>query len=83
MIYGAAGYSAQLIIEELLKRNIKPILAGRDEKKLKPIADKFNCEFVVFSLSDEQKTDAALKNIHTVLNCAGPFKYTAKDLMDA
>ena len=30
MIYGAGGYSAQLIIEELLKKGIRPILAGRN-----------------------------------------------------
>lgn len=33
LIYGANGYSAQLIVEELLSRNIKPILAGKNETK--------------------------------------------------
>jgi short subunit dehydrogenase-like uncharacterized protein len=83
MIYGANGYSAQLIIEELISRNIKPILSGRNEITLKQLAQKYDCEFLAFDLPDDEKVDESLKDVHTVLNCAGPFKYTAKDLMEA
>lgn len=83
MIYGANGYSAQLIVEELINRNIKPILAGRNESVLKLLAQKFNCDYITFDISDDSKVDESLQNIHTLLNCAGPFKYTAKDLMEA
>jgi short subunit dehydrogenase-like uncharacterized protein len=83
MVYGANGYSAQLIIEEFLSRNIFPVLAGRNETALKHLAQKYNCEYKTFDLSDEEKVVASLKGIHTVLNCAGPFVQTAKDLMEA
>lgn len=83
LIYGASGYSAQLIIEELVSRNMKPILAGRNETVIKPLAEKFNCSYKIFDLANDEKVIAALEGVHTVLNCAGPFKYTAKDLMDA
>ncbi|MBI1937434.1 MAG: saccharopine dehydrogenase NADP-binding domain-containing protein [Ignavibacteriales bacterium] len=83
MIYGANGYSAQLIIEELIARKIKPVLAGRNEQAVKIIAEKFSCEHRIFVLNDEAKTISSLKDIHTVLNCAGPFKNTAKDMIDA
>jgi short subunit dehydrogenase-like uncharacterized protein len=82
MIYGANGYSAQLIIEELLNRGIKPILAGRNETAIKNVSKKYSCEYRVFDLTDEQKSIEAFSNVHTVLNCAGPFKYTAKDMID-
>ncbi|MEW6196548.1 MAG: saccharopine dehydrogenase NADP-binding domain-containing protein [Bacteroidota bacterium] len=82
MIYGANGYSAQLIIEELIARNLKPILAGRNEKAVKSVAEKFSCEYRIFDLNDEAKSIEALSDIHTVLNCAGPFKYTAKEMID-
>ncbi len=83
MIYGANGYSARLIIDELIKKNIKPILAGRNEAALKQLADKYDCDYKSFDLSEDEKVNVALEGVHTVLNCAGPFKYTAKDLIDA
>ena len=83
MLYGANGYSAKLIIEELIPRNIMPILAGRNESVIKNLAAEYNCEWKAFDLSDEIKLIESLKNVHTLLNCAGPFKYTAKDLIDA
>lgn len=83
MIYGANGYSAQLIIEELIKRNIRPLLAGRNQLVLKQLARKYNCERVAFDVSDEKKVNEALSDVHTLLNCAGPFMHTAKELMEA
>jgi short subunit dehydrogenase-like uncharacterized protein len=83
MIYGANGYSAQLIIEELLLRKIQPVLAGRNETALKHLAQKYNCEYKAFDLLNEEIVNVELKEIHTVINCAGPFIQTAKDLMEA
>ncbi|MEW5843644.1 MAG: saccharopine dehydrogenase NADP-binding domain-containing protein [Bacteroidota bacterium] len=83
MIYGATGYSAQLILEELISRKVKPILAGRNESGTKKIADKFDCEYRVFDLTDDTRIDKALNDIHTLLNCAGPFRMTAKELIEA
>ncbi len=83
MIYGANGYSAQLIIEELISRGIKPILSGRNESALKHLSDKYDCDYRAVDLYDNKKLDAALSGVHTVLNCAGPFKFTAKEIMEA
>jgi len=83
MVYGANGYSAQLIIEELISRGIKPILAGRNKSALKELSHKYNCEYRAVDLYDNEKLDAVLNGVHTVLNCAGPFKHTAKELMEA
>lgn len=83
MIYGANGYSAQLIIEELLLRKIRPVLAGRNETALKYLAQKYNCEYKAFDLLNEEIINPELEEIHTVINCAGPFIQTAKDLMEA
>lgn len=83
MIYGANGYSAQLIIEELISRKIELLLAGRNESVLKQLAQKYNCDYIAFDIFDDVKVDESLQDVHTLLNCAGPFKYTAKDLMEA
>ncbi len=83
LVYGANGYSAKLIIEELISRGIKPILSGRDESALKKLSHKFDCEYRAVDLYDNEKLDSALNGVHTVLNCAGPFKFTAKEIMEA
>lgn len=83
MIYGANGYSAQLIIEECLTKNIKPILAGRNVKSVQQLAQKYNCDFRTFDLSDDKVVDSAIEDVHTLINCAGPFKFTAKELIEA
>ena len=83
MVYGANGYSAKLIIEELISRGLKPILSGRNESALKELSHKYDCEYRAVDLYDNNKLDAVLIGVHTVLNCAGPFKFTAKEIMEA
>jgi short subunit dehydrogenase-like uncharacterized protein len=83
MVYGANGYSAQLIIEELISKNIKPVLAGRNASRIIPLADKFKCEYRIFDLDNDELIEKYLEDVHTLINCAGPFRKTAKDLMEA
>ncbi|MFA3783782.1 trans-acting enoyl reductase family protein [Melioribacteraceae bacterium 4301-Me] len=85
LIYGANGYTANLIINELLKRNIKPVLSGRNESAIKKLIEKYNLplSYKIFNLDDEDKTVENIKEFHTLLNCAGPFKYTAEKLIEA
>jgi len=78
MVYGANGYTARLIIKDLLKLNVKPVLAGRNKNYIEEVANQFNCQFRVFSLEDNNLVRENLQDIKTLLNCAGPFKYTAK-----
>ena len=39
MIYGANGYTAELILRLATADGIQPIVAGRTESKIKPIAE--------------------------------------------
>lgn len=83
LIYGANGYSAQLIVEELINRGIKPALAGRNSDKLKPVAKKFNCNYKVFDLNNIDTIRKEIREFKVVLNCAGPFTYTAEKIIKA
>ena len=83
LIYGANGYSAQLILDELLSRNVRPVLAGRSEAAIKSIADKYDLPCRIFDVDDKTALIRNLMDIHSVLNCAGPFKYTARKMMEA
>ena len=45
LLYGANGYTAQLIIKESLKAGIQPTLAGRTADKVKKVAEKYNLAY--------------------------------------
>lgn len=83
IVYGAYGYSARLIIENLQKKNIIPVLAGRDEYKLRKAANDFDCDYMAFGLEDANNLKEKIKDFHTVLNCAGPYKFTADKFIEA
>ncbi len=83
LIYGANGYTGELITRYAVERGLKPILAGRNESKIKPLAEKHNLEYRTFSLEDSEKLDAALQETEFVLHCAGPFSLTSKQMVDA
>ena len=82
IIYGANGYTGQLLAEEAVRRGHQPILAGRSSDKLKPVAERFSLEYVAFDVEDAQP---ALENIRPqlVLHAAGPFIYTSKPMLNA
>jgi short subunit dehydrogenase-like uncharacterized protein len=82
MIYGANGYSAKLIIKEALSYGIRPVLAGRNFSEVKKISEIFNLPYKIFGLDDDSTVDENISDIHTILNCAGPFKHTAKELIE-
>ncbi len=83
LIYGANGYTGELITRFAADRGLKPIIAGRREAAIKPIAEKFGFEYRVFSLDETEKIDAALSEVAMVLHCAGPFSLTAKAMGEA
>jgi short subunit dehydrogenase-like uncharacterized protein len=83
LLYGANGYTAQLIIELMLKSNLKPILAGRTESKIKPIADKYNLSYRIFDLNNSTALNQAIADVEVVLHCAGPYIHTAKPMVEA
>lgn len=83
LIYGANGYSGKLVVEEALKRGLRPILAGRSESKIKSMAAAYNLDYKIFSLENVPKVVTQLEGIPLVLNCAGPFSKTTKPLIEA
>ncbi len=83
MIYGATGYSGQLIVEKAVQAGMKPVLAGRSMNKVKALAAKHNLDFQVFSIDTLAKSDILIAEMDLVLNCAGPFSQTAAVMMAA
>ncbi|MCI5084219.1 MAG: saccharopine dehydrogenase NADP-binding domain-containing protein [Saprospiraceae bacterium] len=83
LLYGANGYTGKIIAEMAAEFGLKPTLAGRTESKVKPIAEELGFDYKIFSLDDQAATAAALEPFKVVLHAAGPFKYTAKPMMEA
>jgi len=83
LIYGANGYTGELIAREAVQRGMRPILAGRSAEKIAPLAEELDLEQRNFSLDDSAAIDRALADVGAVLHCAGPFSRTAMPMVDA
>jgi short subunit dehydrogenase-like uncharacterized protein len=83
LLYGANGYTGQLIAKMAHQYGLKPILAGRSEQLIRLLAEELNLPYRIFNLEDTAALHAALKEVKVVLHAAGPFKHTAKAMIDA
>ena len=83
LIYGAYGYAGELLARAACERRLAPVLCGRSEARLRPLADALGLEFRVAELLDPEGMDRALDGIDVVLNGAGPFSSTASEVLDA
>ncbi|MDZ7632151.1 MAG: saccharopine dehydrogenase NADP-binding domain-containing protein [Gemmatimonadaceae bacterium] len=83
LLYGANGYTGQLIVAECVRRGLRPILAGRRAKSLAPLAAAHGLEVRVFSLDDVRAIETALAGVRVVLHAAGPFFRTSRPMVQA
>ena len=82
MLYGANGYTARLIIKELIGAGIKPVLAGRNQAKISALADKHGFDHSIFALDDPNVIGKNLADVTVLINAAGPYSQTAKPFID-
>jgi short subunit dehydrogenase-like uncharacterized protein len=78
LIYGAYGYTGELISRLAVEKGHRPLLGGRDEVKLKSLAEELKLPYLAFALTDEEALNQALQQVKVVLHCAGPFSKTAR-----
>lgn len=81
MVYGAYGYTGDLVVEEAIRNGLSPIIAGRNADRLRPISDRTGFEFRSFAL--DEPFDSMLNGVDAVLHCAGPFVRTSRSMVDA
>jgi len=77
MIYGANGYTGQLMVEEAVRRGLRPVLAGRSREAIEPLAQQYGLPARVFALDKPDAVAMGLRGMELVLHCAGPFSKTA------
>lgn len=80
MIYGAYGYTGELITKEALRLGLTPILSGRNREKLEKISEKYSLETRTFNVYNSEKF---INDIDVIINCAGPFTATTPALVEA
>lgn len=84
MIYGATGYTGTLLVEEAVRRGLRPILAGRNAEKLKGLAERFGLSDTrCFSLNDPGAIKQGLSGVGCMLHAAGPYLLTGRPMIDA
>lgn len=83
LLYGANGYTGELITRFAKENDLQPILAGRSQALVESMALKFGYPFRVFDVDDKPSLISALKEVKLVLNAAGPFQYTARQIVEA
>jgi short subunit dehydrogenase-like uncharacterized protein len=83
LIYGANGYTGELIARAAKARGHTPLLAARREAAVRPLAEELGFGYRSFALDDPKALDAGLRDIRAVLHCAGPFSQTSRPMVDA
>lgn len=83
IIYGANGYTGELIAREAVKQGLNPTLAGRSLEKVQPLAQELGLNATSFTLDSSAAITKAIQGHSLVLNCAGPFSATAEPMMQA
>ena len=82
LIYGANGYTGQLVAEEAARRGLHPILAGRNTEALESLGKRLKLPVRVFGLDSPTAVQAGLKDVGLVLHCAGPFSATSAPMLE-
>ena len=83
LLYGAYGFTGQLLVEEAVKRGHRPLLAGRDAAKTAVIAQQYNLDHVALDLNDTDKLHQIVAGVDLALHAAGPFIHTSEPMVQA
>lgn len=83
LLYGANGYTGELIAKLARQYELNPILAGRREEAIQPLAQKLALPFTIFDLNDENAITRALETVKVVIHAAGQFDSTAMPMAQA
>jgi short subunit dehydrogenase-like uncharacterized protein len=83
LVYGAYGYTGELVARRAVERGLSPILAGRDSEKVLRVARDLGCEWRAFPLIDPEAIRRGIRGAGAVIHCAGPFVHTAAQMAEA
>ena len=85
-VYGASGYQGRLVLAELARRGIEPVLTGRDPARLERAAAAAGLPDArrrVADTTDHEALVGAFRGCDGVINCAGPFTWSGEAVVRA
>ena len=82
MIYGAYGYTGELIAREAVARGMTPVLAGRRSEPVSSLAKELGLEHRAFGLENPELVTRGLEGMTLVLHSAGPYSATSRPMVD-
>lgn len=83
MIYGANGYTGELIARQAAREGLTPILAGRNAEAVERLSQELGLDNRVFSLENAEQVAEHLADVDLILHCAGPFSQTSRVMVEA
>lgn len=83
LIYGANGYTGELVARRALACGLRPTLAGRSAEGVTAVARRLGLPSLAVSLDDGPGLDFALRGRAVVIHCAGPFSRTSRPMVEA
>ena len=83
LLYGANGYTGKLILSLINDYQVYPLIAGRNKREIKVLAECYQLSFETLELSESRRLHQLLERVSVVLHVAGPFRHTARPMMEA
>jgi short subunit dehydrogenase-like uncharacterized protein len=83
LVYGANGYTGELIARHASSYGMVPIIAGRSHNSIEAMAKKTGLPYLVFDVNDSVALRKALSGVKLIINAAGPFQFTATQIIEA
>jgi short subunit dehydrogenase-like uncharacterized protein len=83
LVYGANGYTGQLIARYAASWELQPVLAGRNAAVIRQLAGELSLPSRIFSLDNADELHRQLEDVKVVIHAAGPFIHTARQMVEA
>jgi short subunit dehydrogenase-like uncharacterized protein len=83
MIYGSTGFTGRLIAQRAVEVGLAPVLAGRDEGRVRLQGELLGTPWRTVSLDSLEALTEALSDVGAVVHAAGPFVATAPPMIEA
>jgi hypothetical protein len=88
VLYGATGFTGNLVAEQLASGDVSFAIAGRNETKLDTLANRLatgfdtDVETRVGSVDEPASLNAMMRDAKVLINCAGPFTDVGKPVVE-
>ncbi|MGH3332156.1 MAG: saccharopine dehydrogenase family protein [Nocardioidaceae bacterium] len=73
VLFGATGFTGQIVARALFARGVRPVLAGRNRGALEALAAELDTEFALADSGDPMSVAALVESGDVLVSTVGPF----------